>query len=267
MDAERYQRFTNDVVAWAETEKDVLGVVALGSMAGTTHAADEWSDHDFWVITTDAAVDTIRNDRKWLPDAGHIAVFFEESPHGRTIIYSDGHLVEHAVFTRDEMHVARANAYRVLVDKADIEARMRAIVAATSAAAHETPSDVVLGRFLTQLTIGLNRYGRGEAASAASLIRGAAPASLLTLIRRVTDPVPDAVLDNLDPHRRFEAAFPEIGTRIAEATANSIPSAASELLDIAEDVLAGARMSNAIAGIAAVRRVIDAAASARPGDT
>src|SRR5665647_1384298 len=42
-----YQRFTDDLVAWAIREQTVIGLVAVGSTAAVTHAPDEWSDRSW----------------------------------------------------------------------------------------------------------------------------------------------------------------------------------------------------------------------------
>ena len=61
-----YDRFTEHLRAWADVHSEVLGLVALGSMAGMRRQPDQWSDHDFWVVATDEAAAAIRDDRTWL---------------------------------------------------------------------------------------------------------------------------------------------------------------------------------------------------------
>ena len=103
MDPSTYDRFTTELVAWAESMPSVIGFVAVGSMADRSHSPDEWSDHDFWVVTTDEAAPTVRNDPSWLPDRDRIVVFFNDTQHGRSAIYDDGHLIEMAVFGDSEL--------------------------------------------------------------------------------------------------------------------------------------------------------------------
>jgi len=47
VEAVEYQRFTDDLVAWAIREQTVIGLVAVGSTAAVTHAPDEWSDRSW----------------------------------------------------------------------------------------------------------------------------------------------------------------------------------------------------------------------------
>ena len=254
MDAATYRRFGEHLRSWAEAHPDVIGLVAVGSMAEQGRMPDEWSDHDFWVVTNDTAADTIRDDPSWLPDADRIVLVYAETEHGRNVIYDDGHLIEQAVFKDSELEIARANDYRVLVDKAGIEDRMVAISRSTAATQSAVDFDTTFGRFIGQLVIGLTRCGRGELLSADSMIRKWAMENLLTLLGQVSPPEKVDLLDNLDPRRRFEAAFPVLGTRLAEAP--TLPETATVMLDIAEEYLSQVSTNTAPVR-AAVRRLIE----------
>ncbi|NNC91011.1 MAG: hypothetical protein HKN80_00825 [Acidimicrobiia bacterium] len=254
MDAADYRRFGEHLRSWAEAHPDVIGLVAVGSMAEQSRMPDEWSDHDFWVITTDAAAEAIRDDPSWLPDAERIVLFYAETEHGRNAIYDDGHLIEQAVFRDSELEVARVNDYRVLVDKATIGTRMEAIVQSTGAALAAIDLDTTFGRFIGQMVIGLTRCGRGELLSADSMIRKWALENLLSLLGQTAVPETDATLDNLDPRRRFEAAFPALSARLTDA--GSLPESASAMLDIAEEYLTDVPTNTAEVR-AAVRRLIE----------
>jgi len=203
-------------------------------MADQGRGPDEWSDHDFWVVAQPEAVEAIRDDPSWLPDADRIILRYVETEHGRNVIYDDGHLIEFAVFKHEELEITRANVCRVLVDKADLEPRMAAIVETT--AQDEIDPATIFGRFVGQMVIGLTRYGRGERLSADSMIRKWALENLLTLVGRTVAPETDAPLDNLDPRRRFEDAFPTLGARLAGAA--TLPETATVMIDIAEEYLA-----------------------------
>ena len=266
VDAARFQRFTTELTAWAENAPDVIGLIALGSMADVAHAPDQWSDHDFWVVAVPEATERIRNDRSWLPDSQRVVLFFAESAHGRSVIYDDGHLIEHAVFAPDELEVAKANAYRVLVDKADVAARMERVATATKAAEGAVEPDVAFGRFVTQLVIGLSRYGRGEDLSARSLVCEWAANSLIRILRGFMAPAPGAQLDNIDPYRRLEIGYPSIADRVLDATQRPVPAAATRLLDIADDVLPTTFPAYDARAVQAVRSLIDRASAARPRD-
>ena len=50
----------------------VTGLAFVGSAADTSRA-DEWSDHDFFVFTSDGHAEALRQDITWLPDYDDIA--------------------------------------------------------------------------------------------------------------------------------------------------------------------------------------------------
>ena len=72
MQRDQYDRFLAVLTEWAEGDPRVLGLVVLGSTAGVGRRPDEWSDHDFFVVSRDGAADELRADRSWLPDADRI---------------------------------------------------------------------------------------------------------------------------------------------------------------------------------------------------
>ena len=79
----------------------MLGLVTLGTTADPT-LRDEFSDHDFWVITEPGAQDSLIGDLSWLPDAPNIALTVSHGPRRRTVLYSNRHKVEFAIFDPEE---------------------------------------------------------------------------------------------------------------------------------------------------------------------
>lgn len=243
MDPHRFSAFTDEIVSNLAADRRVLGVVALGSTAATERAPDPFSDHDLWVVTVDGAGAELRDDRSWLPTPDRIVVHAVESPHGRQIVYDDGHLVEVAVFDDSELEVARVNAFRVLDDRGGITDRVAAMADRTRRETTGEDPRRLLGRFVAQLTIGVNRAGRGELTSANQLIRGAATLTLTHLVATVAGESAD-VLDDLDPARRFEQVFPDIAHEIESAVRLAPIDAADALVNIARphvDDLVGGR--------------------------
>lgn len=258
MERTAFDRFTEDLREWAEAHGDVVGLVAAGSAAGAARQPDEWSDHDIWVVTRDGCAEGLRADLRWLPEPDRIVLTYRETAHGVGAIYDDGHLVEAAVFDESELDVARVNTYRVLVGGEDMRqrvARLR-VEAGTREPANE------LGRFLTQLVIGVNRAGRGERMSAHAMVKGRALETLLAVIGDVVPPDEPVQLDDLDRHRRFEAAYPHLAASIEDALALPVPDCADALLAVAETALAPSLDSWPAAGVAAVRQVITRARAA-----
>ncbi|MFP5246260.1 MAG: aminoglycoside 6-adenylyltransferase [Thermoanaerobaculia bacterium] len=200
-----YHAFTAQLVSTLTSDPRILGLVALGSMAERSRTPDAFSDHDFFVIAHDA--ETFRTTTEWLPERERIALWFRETPHGCKAVYDDGHLVEYAVFTPDELRLARANDYRVLLDRERIEERMMEI--ATLRDAPPSP-EWLHGMFLSNLLVATARARRGELFSARWMLQHAA---------RHLIPLLGGGGDDLDPLRRFQHYALEQALRLGPASA------------------------------------------------
>ena len=266
MDGNEYRAFTERLVGWADANPEVWGLVALGSMAGQGRIPDEWSDHDFWVVVDDGAAERLRTTQDWLPDPERIVLFFRETHHGVKAVYDDGHLVEPAIFEAEELAVTRANEYRVLVDKMDLAARMETIAASTAAEASDNqPTDEFLfGQFLTNLLVGAGRWARGERQSGRVFVKQHAVGHLLELANRHCPTESADSLDNLDPHRRLEFAFPEFAERLTAILAEDVPVAAEGLLGLGQWVVPSLFVAHESAVLAIAARLAEVAGPSRP---
>jgi len=236
MDTVEYAEYLERLIASLGAHEHVLGVVGLGSTAATVRDPDEWSDHDLWVIVEAGCEEEYRSDPSWLPDHGRLLLWMRETSHGMKAVYDDGHLVEVAVFRLDELAVTGANAYRVLLDRGGIGAALDDVRRKTADRVVETrhTEAYLVGQFVTQLLVGLNRCARGEILSGHEFVKTHAVGSLLALLPMVLEPADTSALDDLDPRRRVEQAFPVAAARISEALVMDIPEAALGLLAAAE---------------------------------
>jgi lincosamide nucleotidyltransferase len=222
--------YTRSLLERLAGDPDVLGLVLLGSTSGLPPGPDEHSDHDFFVVTRAAAQERFRTELRWLPDAGDVVLSFRETAHGVKALYAGGHLAEFAVFDLDELGLARANRYRVALDRADVGARMARVREATVAAARPPDAQWHAGQLLTELVVGGGRAARGERLSAHQRIRVSALGHLLALLRARVAP---QGLDDLDASRRFEQAAPALGRELDAALERPVVEAARALLAIA----------------------------------
>ena len=255
MEPVEYQRFIDDLVAWAIREQTVVGLVAVGSTAAVTHSPDEWSDHDVFVFTDAGASTTLFENPSWLPDAERIVMWHTETVDGRAAVYNDGHLIELAVFEAANVPSLSVNDYRVLVDKSDLTARLAAMERDTAlrAGASDDTGSRRFRQIVVQLIVGLGREARGESLSAHERIRGQALTHLLSLVRDFVPAENDTALDNLDPYRRIELAHPEICRRINAALMAPLPVLADTMLLLLEEHLVGRVPAASAESIAAVR--------------
>jgi hypothetical protein len=248
-----FDRFVDLLQTHAASDDRFVGLVLLGSTA-SPNRIDEWSDHDFWVVTRPGRAGEVRADDSWLPDRDRIVVFAPDTDHGRIVIYDDGHLLEFAVFEPGEVTLAQANEYRVIHDEIGLAGTMAEIA---SRPLPVPKPDRLFGKLASQITIGVTRWARGERLSANHLVRGWAARTLVEILSLTLVPSDRAPLDGFDPNRRFELAAPEAAAEIDRALE-------STLLDCAESLLRIAARSTEMspAGIAAVMATIERARAA-----
>ncbi len=264
MNPEEHRRFTERLVETLAGDARVLGVVALGS---TAEGADRYSDHDLFVVAEPGHAEALRATQSWLPDPSRIVLAFRETAHGVKVLWDDGHLAEFAVFEPGELALARAERrWRVLLDRADVAARMASVERATAEALRAGAPAAAwhAGQFLTQLLVGVARWRRGERLSARQFVTRAALAHLVPLLDVGNA---EGGGPSIDPLRRFETRHPAAGAALDAALRLDPPAAAAALLDLAERALAQDTAAAAAhaAAIAAVRRVAGERAGERAG--
>ncbi|MGX5680096.1 hypothetical protein [Schumannella luteola] len=246
----RFDRLLDLLAATARERADIIGLAGMGSTADRARV-DEWSDHDFALITLPGAEDGYRHDLSWLPASDAIALSIVEHHGGVKVVYDDGHVLEFGVTALAGLDSWSGNAYDVLVDKGGVEEAFAALVARPlPTGPRDDAADV--GLVLTQVLIGMGRLRRGEVLSAGESIRSEALAHLLRALGRRL-PGDQSRLDTLDPRRRFELVHPELGARIAHALSGDLETGAQELLRIAEQQLAPGWAEFPQRGLAAVR--------------
>lgn len=237
MQAEEYNEFTVSLKRNLEADPRVIGLVAVGSMAQQDYLPDRWSDHDFFVIVQSGNQAVFRTNLAWLPDFANIVFYFQETAHGLKVVYSNGHLLEFAIFDLLELPLAKVNRYRLLLDRGGVEYQLKEMVQVTSD--RETPPDsepdkALFGQFLTNLLVGVGRYRRGEKLSGYQFVKMHALRHLLILLEKYLPSPTEGLLDNLDPFRRFERVFPDLEAELNEILRAEVPVTALGLLNLAE---------------------------------
>jgi hypothetical protein len=248
---ERFERFIDQLRATVEADPDLAGFVGMGSTA-ERHRVDEWSDHDFALVTVDGAEDRYRHDLSWLPAAASIALSVVESHGGVKVIYDDGHVLEFGITSLAGLSNWAGNTYDVFSDAGGVEEAFAAMVARPLPTGERNDAaDVRL--VLTQVLIGIGRSRRGEVLSAGESVRSEALAYLLRVLGRRL-PGERRLLDTLDPRRRFELVHPELAAEIAATLQADVELVGRTLLDLAERELEPGWDDFPRRGLAAVRR-------------
>lgn len=243
-----FERFRVRLLAAVEVHDDVLGLVWVGSAADTGRV-DQWSDHDFFLITRPGSQERLRRKLDWLPDHDDIAIAARETAHGLKVVYRDGHVLEFAVASPEELSTFRGNQWEVALDRESITERMRRDVAPArpgpsggGAPGRDGVRDpgTDLRLFLVNLLIGVGRARRGEVLSAGQCVRTNAVRHLLQAAAGILPGENPDRLDDLDPWRRFESVFPAAGALIAAALTRDVEPCARALLEAAEVLLGDA---------------------------
>lgn len=236
MDRERYEQLTRELTDRLSSDSRVIGLVAVGSMSEQDYLPDEWSDHDFFVVVQSGTQENFRNDLSWLPGSDSIIFQYRETAHGIKALYRSGHLLEFAIFDLNELHLAKINRYRILMDRANVEQHLSDIKAETLRWSESLTAEdrYLFGQFLTNVLVGFARDQRGEKLSGQQFVKSSAIRHLVILLARYLPSPQKNMLDNIDPYRRFERAYPAIGKELNELCNQEVGIAAEGLLKIVE---------------------------------
>ncbi|QNO37266.1 hypothetical protein H4J02_12630 [Protaetiibacter sp. SSC-01] len=232
----------------ASARPEIVGLVGFGSTADRDRA-DEWSDLDIAVIVEPGQEDRLRRELDWLPRPERIALSVVDQWDALMVVTDDGALMEFGIARLDAFTTWIADRAEVILDRGGVEPALRQILARPARGVDVAVETRVA---LVKLLVGAGRARRGELLTANRNIRGEALEHLLRAWAAAL-PGDHAVLDSLDPHRRFERAHPELAARAEAALRLDAEGAARTLLDLAEETL-GARDDFPREGAAAIRR-------------
>jgi hypothetical protein len=235
---------------------EVLGLIFVGSAADTSRV-DEWSDHDFFVVTQEGTAEGFRQDLTWLPDHEEIVIRTRETAHGLKVIFGNGHVLEFAIFNDSELELAGANVYAVFIDEGNIEARMAAIAERSKPGVFEPAKEFEL--LLAHLLIGIGRFRRGEVLIAGQQIRSYALNHVLGLVRHVTPPAEgtETAADNLNRFRRFECQYPQLAAEIENALQSNVEACAIALLKLVLGQLGSTMTEQQLKQVSVIKRTLN----------
>lgn len=154
----------------------------------------------------------------------------------------------------------------MLIDRANLSEML------TQLAADSEPAPLDIDRafwlFLSLLLVGSGRAARGETMSGHVFIKQYALSHLLSVIIEVVPFEQEASLDNLDPFRRVEHAFPKLAQEIHNALLLEPMESAQALLQIAETHILSVWMPEKPAAVSVIKTYIeDAAKFAQTGQS
>ncbi|MFJ4037105.1 hypothetical protein ACIPVB_03385 [Microbacterium sp. NPDC090007] len=235
---ERFDALTSGLIEGVRSRDDLAGLVLLGSASDAgEYRRDEWSDHDFFVLTHAGRGEEARADLGWLPDRHRVVLIAREGAIGFVAMYDDGHVFEFALAEPPELAGAVAGDASVVVDSADVTARLVAAGQQEAAArdAFDPVNDTNL--LLVKIFLGMGRTRRGEVVNGGQFVRFHAVTHLVRAIRALHPGAEPGSRDRIDPTRRFEQDYPEWAAEIADALDRPVADAARSLFDLAVRIL------------------------------
>ncbi|MGX5695478.1 hypothetical protein ACWKWP_04700 [Agromyces soli] len=234
-DLERFDELSDQLASGFSRVPGGHGLVFVGS-AAAPERRDRWSDHDFLALVEAGRADEARDRLDWLPDPERIVLLAREGALGFSVLYDDAHLLEFAVASVDELGGAPVDEARLafgderaqafIADGRDLVDRIGAADAADEA-----------GLIFVKLLVGYGRARRGERIVGGQFVRGWAVGHLLRAVRQRIEPMDPIRADPLEAARRFDAAYPEIASRIDAVLAHPVERAARGVAALAREVL------------------------------
>jgi hypothetical protein len=208
-----FEIYTSLVKERIKPDPDVLGLILVGSTA-IPEARDEWSDHDFWIITVPGAQGTYLNSAEWLPFSESILLTALHGELVRSVLYHNRHVVEYAVFDQEQVKNAKLNRYKVAFDRGGVESIAKKLNENTlSARASEVSRSDKLSNLCLLIWTVHQRSERGEYLSASQYLNHAIDV-FFDLLVRANSLGTDPTFDALSPHRRLEFFNPDLGVEL-----------------------------------------------------
>ncbi len=204
-----------EVACRATGQVDGLVLLGSGSTIGATRR-DDWSDHDIYVVAADGAGEELRSTLTFLPAPDRIVATAWEGRIGFAALYDDGHLIEGAAGTLEELGGVRSGDYEIVFGTPPVEALIEASTRAR-------PDDLVIPAAdhvvlaLLKLAVGTGRVRRGEVVNGGQFIHTYAVTHLCHAFRARHGSATLTVDARLDPVRRIEHDHPAFGASLAAA--------------------------------------------------
>jgi hypothetical protein len=227
----------SEALAEVAGSRAFAGLVLLGSAAPAAAARrDEWSDHDFFMLARPGDEAAVRDVASWLPDPERLVLVAREGEIGFAAVYDDGHVFEFAAATAEELGGALATQdVGIPVDDGTVSALIAG--AQDRVVAMPEPDAVNEARLvLVKLLIGVGRERRGESLVAGQFVHAWAVNHFARAVR-ARRPVAGSVRDAIDPVRRFERDYPELGAALRVALGAPVEDAARSLFTLLRSTL------------------------------
>lgn len=230
-DVSAFQALTDEVATRFLASRGARGLVFVGSAADAARR-DRWSDHDFLAMVDDGPA--ARSHVDWLPDPERLLFVAREGELGFSALYDDGHLLEFAVGSSEELGDVAITEPFLAFGGDEYRALLGERAGVSSSALPDAANETSLA--YVKLLVGFGRARRGERIVAGQFVRCWAIRHLLAAAR-VRLPTAAVDVDPLEPARRFDAHHPEFAARLDAELAAPVEIAALGVARLARDVL------------------------------
>jgi aminoglycoside 6-adenylyltransferase len=198
----KYAETVNQILAWAQSNDDVQGIVTIGSQARTYPVSDEWSDLDLMVLT--GHPQAWMADNTWFDRFGSVVTFFDEIVPlhftnwnwcVKRVLYSDFRDIDFSILPYEHLdEVLSVNGdilskgYQVIYDAASslLETKIRALLDRRKPEEPHLPTceavDAVVRDLLFHVIWAFKKIKRGELWTATGCINSYMRGLLLQLV-------------------------------------------------------------------------------------
>jgi lincosamide nucleotidyltransferase B/F len=204
----------NDIGTSLSKTESALALLGLGSVGIELDRLDEYSDLDFFVITTDEAKQSFIDDLSWLNKVYPIGYAFKNTVDGYKFFFKDGIYGEFAVFGINEVPSLYQSQGRIVWQKQGYNILELETSKGMKPVLKTDDVDFHIHEALTNIYVGLTRFKRGEKLSAYRFIETYAFNNLLKVVHHFEEEKP-GFLDEYNIERRFEKHVPKFANHLS----------------------------------------------------
>jgi lincosamide nucleotidyltransferase len=201
-------------IGWAvKNSGQGLAVLGLGSVGQELERLDKYSDLDFFVIARAGQKRYFLDSLDWLHSVAPVLFSFLNTADGYKLLFDDGIFCEMAVFEADELAGIPYSGARVVWQDAGSDLSFAPDNRLPTAPDQPPTVEWLVSEILSNLTVGLGRFRRGEKLTAFRFIQGYAVDRILELAPYIEDGQAGHS-DPFDKDRRFEQRYPQMAAEL-----------------------------------------------------
>jgi lincosamide nucleotidyltransferase B/F len=187
---------------------EVLALIGLGSSGLERERLDEFSDLDFFVIVKEGYAQQYIHNLDWLSTVSPIGFHFQNADVGHKLLFADGVFCEFAVFEPNELKNIPLYMGKIIWKSEDFD-EITCILDEKWKPQEDREVEWLLGEALTNIYIGLQRFGGGEKYTAFEFVQVYATTKMVDLISRMEEEH-HSFKDPYNKGRRLEKRYPTL---------------------------------------------------------